>query len=245
MSDYSQTRSFNLGIAEDTSIEAAMIYDDLVYAQKVFGEGYFFRSDEQMLKRFPIMSKSTIRRNVAKLVEAGLISTVVKKVNGKPVLNYQIEHSLLFNLTKTKEIVNLTKTYNIETKKKLNSPAVDFGAAPPHSATPPVELNNYFRDTKESLKYLISIINPREKVTAERLRMLNARRKEYTPEEIFAAAHAFSKSDWHKENKQMSIDNLLAPSKFGRWYTKGQEATPSERVTVENQDEMVRRRLES
>ena len=104
MSDYSQTRSFNVGVSMDTSIEAAMIYDDLVYAQKVFGQGYFFRSDEQMLKRFPMMSKNTIRRHVAKLVEAGYISTKVKQVSGKPTLNYQIEQFLLPKMGKTMEI---------------------------------------------------------------------------------------------------------------------------------------------
>ncbi len=111
--DYSQTRSLNVGVSIDTSIEAAMIYDDLVYAQKVFGNGYFFRSDEQMLKRFPMFSKSTLRRHVAKLVEVGYISTKVKKVNGKPVLNYQIEHSLLVKMTKNKEIVKMTNSINI------------------------------------------------------------------------------------------------------------------------------------
>lgn len=75
----------------------------------------------------------------------------------------------------------------------------------------------------ELLAVLISIINPREKATTDRVRKLNARLREYTEEEIIKAAKAFSKSDWHKENKQMSIDNLLAPSKFGRWYAASQE----------------------
>ena len=73
------------------------------------------------------------------------------------------------------------------------------------------------------LNTLISIINPKEKATADRLRKLNARRKEYTDEEITNAAKAFSQSEWHRENKQMSIDNLLAPSKFGRWYAASTE----------------------
>lgn len=73
------------------------------------------------------------------------------------------------------------------------------------------------------LKHIIEIINKREKSTPDRLRKLNARLKEYTEEEIIAAAKAFSKSEWHRENKQMSVDNLLAPSKFGRWYAASQE----------------------
>lgn len=197
--DYSQTRSLNVGVSIDTSIEAAMIYDDLVYAQKVFGNGYFFRSDEQMLKRFPMFSKSTLRRHVAKLVEVGYISTKVKKVNGKPVLNYQIEHSLLVKMTKTKEIVKMTNSINIETKEETK--------------------NDFF------LEELISLVNKKEKATAERLRMLNARLKDYSQEDILGAAKAFSRSQWHRENGQMSIDNLLAPSKFGRWFAKSNDGS--------------------
>lgn len=73
------------------------------------------------------------------------------------------------------------------------------------------------------LQELIEIINPREKATQDRVRQVNARLKEYEREEIVAAATAFSKSEWHKENKQMSVDNLLRPSKFGRWYAQSQE----------------------
>lgn len=225
MSDYSQTRSFNVGIAEDTSIEAAMIYDDLVYAQKVFGKGYFFRSYEQMLKRFPMLSEQTIRRNVKKLEEQGWLSTKVMKVNGKPTCHYQIGRFLSAKMEETMETTKLADSNNIETKKETKNDAL--------------------------LLELISLVNPKEKPTAERARALNARLKDYTADEIRGAARAFSKSDWHRQNKQMSIDNLLAPSKFGRWYaardTSAAASAPDqiheEDVTVTNQDEMVRRRM--
>lgn len=71
------------------------------------------------------------------------------------------------------------------------------------------------------LESIIKIINPRERVTADRLKNVNARLKEYTAEEITAAAKAFSKSEWHRENNQMNVDNLVRASKFGRWYTEG------------------------
>jgi Helix-turn-helix domain len=73
------------------------------------------------------------------------------------------------------------------------------------------------------LEDIIQIVNPREKVTTDRLKNISARLKEYTVEEITAAAKAFSKSTWHRENNQMSIDNLIRASKFGRWYAEGAE----------------------
>lgn len=201
MADYSQTRSLNVGIAEDTSIEAAMIYDDLVYAQKVFGKGYFFRSYDQMLKRFPMLSEQTIRRNIKKLESQGWLRTKIMKVNGKPTCHYQIGRFLSAKMEETMETTKLADSINIETKKETK---------------------------RDFLLSLLQIVNPREKVTDERLRMVHGRLKDYTEEEITAAARAFSKSEWHKENKQMTIDNLLKASKFGRWYDMGQTMKPTQ-----------------
>lgn len=228
MAEFSQARAFNLGVAQETSIEAALIYDDLVYAQKVFGKGYFFRSDEQMLKRFPIFSKSTVRRHVKLLVDAGYISTKVRRVNTKPVLHYQIEKFLnvqieqngIVKLNKTNEIVKLNIPL-LETKKETKSTdPVSFGAD---------DIEHDGRTGAPALPLLhqiIEIVNPKEKPTAERLRALNARLKDYSGDDIIGAAYAFSKSEWHRENKQMSIDNLIAPSKFGRWFAQKPDTNP-------------------
>ena len=244
MSDYSQTRSFNLGIADDTSIGAAMIYDDLVYAQKIFGKGFFFRSYEQMINRFPMFSEQTIRRHVKLLSDGGWISTKVMKVNGKPTCHYQIGRFLSANLVETMETTKLADSIYIETKETTKDNTL--------------------------LSKIISLVNPKEKETTHRQRALNARLKDYTEEEVVQAAIAFSKSEWHRSNKQMSIDNLLAPSKFGRWYTQSKQGdTPNEdaygyrngkkiittedngnqywggeRITPQNQDQVLKERME-
>lgn len=228
MSEYNQNRSFNLGVAQDTSVEAALIYDDLAYAQSSFGVGYFYRSDEQMLKRFPMFSKNTIRRHVAKLVAAGWISTMVKKVNGSPILHYQIEKSLLPKMSKTMGIPKMGKTYtNKETIKETKDNFSDsnnssFGAVANQNS--PISA-----PATALLEKLLEIVNPNEKVTDERIRMLNGRLKNYSEQEIIESATAFSKSVWHKENKRMSIDYLLMPSKFGQWYA---QRIPEERAYV-------------
>jgi len=242
--EYSQTRSLNLGVAIDTSVEAAMIYDDLVYAQKVFGKGYFFRSYEQMMKRFPMWSESTIRRHVAKLVQAGYISTKVKKVNDKPTCHFQIERFLSVKMTETKETVKMTDSIKLETKQTTKTDSVSLEDNNSASADGPAPGPN---PKMNILNEIIQIVNPKEKATQERFRMLNARLRDYTVDEIIGSARAFSKSQWHKENKQMSVDNLLAPSKFGRWFAVREDKPANEfapeNVTVENQDEMVRKRM--
>jgi hypothetical protein len=228
MSEFNQVRAFNLGIAQETSIEAALIYDDLVYAQKTFGKGYFFRSDEQMLNRFPIFSKSTVRRHVKLLVNAGYISTKVKKINLTPVLHYKIERSFglvqidqkgIVKMNKSMEMVNLNKSLLLETKEETKSPdSFSFGGNNGAASAPtPAQL-------RTGVEKLINIVNPKEKVTEQRVTLLRARLKDYNQEELIASAYALSQSVWHKENKQMSIDNLLAPSKIGRWYQISQDS---------------------
>lgn len=85
--------------------------------------------------------------------------------------------------------------------------------------------------TRDLLQQIIEIINPREKATSDRVRTLNGRLKDYTAEEVIGAAVAFSHSQWHKDHNQMSVDNLIRPSKFGRWYAqrKMEPMTPHER----------------
>jgi len=73
---------------------------------------------------------------------------------------------------------------------------------------------------QELLKKLIEIVNPREKPTNDRLRMVRGRLVDYSPEEIIASAKEFAKSQWHIDNGEMSIDNLIRPSKINRWYLK-------------------------
>lgn len=95
--------------------------------------------------------------------------------------------------------------------------------------------------TKNLLEELINIINPRERVTDIKLRTLSGRLKDYSEEEIISAAIAFSKSEWHKKNNEMRVDNLIRPSKFDRWFAIAEEA--KEQPTPETQDEMVRKRM--
>ena len=70
------------------------------------------------------------------------------------------------------------------------------------------------------LQQVIDIINPAQKITDTRLRALNARLKDYSADDVLAAAKRFAKDEWRNrpENKKFkSVDYLLAPSKFSRW----------------------------
>jgi hypothetical protein len=105
--------------------------------------------------------------------------------------------------------------------------------------TDKVNTDKYINDTfktnkngstnKPLLQKLIEIINPNEKITPSRLNHLSGRLNDgYMPEELIGAAKEFAKSDWHMKYGQMSIDNLLAPSKIGRWHN--QAVKPKKKV---------------
>ena len=92
--------------------------------------------------------------------------------------------------------------------------------------------------TTSILQQVIDIINPAQKITDTRLRALNARLKEYSVDEVLAAAKRFAKDEWRNrpENKKFkSVDYLLAPSKFSRWA----EATDGVDETTDYLDTMI------
>lgn len=236
MSEFNQVRSFNLGIAQETSLEAALIYDDLAYAQKVFGKGYFYRSDEQMLLRFPLFSKNTIRRHVSKLVEAGWISTKVEKVDGRPILHYQIEQVLLPKLGKSIEIPKMGKTYNDKETKETTKTSADA-------------------------KSLLSLVN---EITGRNFRTLPSRGVKktldaFSLEEIRIALTALARDPWHRPKlKELSIDYFIRSTTIDRFMGKapapgqlqpiftedddGNQYYKGELITPQNQDRIMAER---
>ena len=94
------------------------------------------------------------------------------------------------------------------------------------------------QETVSLLKQLIGIVNPKQKVTQARLRMLNARLKDYSADEVIKAAERFAKDEWRNrpENQEFkSVDYLLMPSKFSRWA----EATGGVDETTDYLDTMI------
>lgn len=92
--------------------------------------------------------------------------------------------------------------------------------------------------TVSILQQVIDIINPAQKITDTRLRALNARLKEYSADEVLAAAERFAKDEWRNrpENKKFkSVDYLLMPSKFSRWA----EASDDTSETTDYLDTMI------
>lgn len=122
-----------------------------------------------------------------------------------------INNNLSTNVDKSSADATLADAHkgeSVDTSSLLSTQEHTYG----HSAKP--------QETVSILQQVIDIINPAQKITGTRLRALNARLKDYSVDEVVAAARRFAKDEWRNrpENKKFkSVDYLLAPSKFSRW----------------------------
>lgn len=208
MTNYNQTSSFNTQLAVEYGVAAALVYDELSFwGSKSINDGWVYKTYEQMQRRLPFLSEYQLRLAYKVLSDQGLIETKLIKANGAPTLHFRILRNLRMDTEKIKE--------SMDTEKTSESLTATTTATKKNK-----QKSSGMEDSQKLtlLNRLIAVINPLEKATAERMRMLNGRLADYEPADIILAGHALAKSDWHRENKQMSIDNLLAPSKFGRWY---------------------------
>lgn len=228
---YNQTRSFNAGLALDLGIEAALIYDDLAYAQHVFGEGFFYRSYDQLLKRLPYMSERSARNHIRSLEAAGWIVTKVKKVNGLPTLHFQIVRNLTATPAVTKGTATVAESYN-DKQLKNNT-----------SADAPTK-----KESLESRKMkLLSLVN---RVTGRNFRVLPEKGVKKTLDafslvEIEQALTALAADPWHKPKlKELSLDYFIRSTTIDKFATSKTPQSSAE-DHIANQDEMVRRRMEA
>ena len=140
-----------------------------------------------------------------------------------------INNNLSTNVDKSSADATLAdahKSESVDTSSLLSTQEHTYG----HSAKS--------QGTVSILQQVIDIINPAQKITDTRLRALNARLKEYSVDEVLAAAKRFAKDEWRNrpENKKFkSVDYLLAPSKFSRWA----EATDGVDETADYLDTMI------
>lgn len=223
MSNLDIVQGYRVPIAKKYGISVAIVYEKVQFwaDRGGRGDGWVYKTYADMEDETALTTKQ-IGLAYKKLRDAGVIETKVMKVGKTPTLHFR-----LVQKAKSMENAKRQSPINTENNQKSNNivdPGISFGdnsvSSGPAAATAWL------------LNELIQIVNPREKPTAVRIRMLSGRLKDkYTPDEITAAARAFSKSEWHIEHKQMSIDNLLAPSKFGRWFQAGQESSGGNVVT--------------
>ena len=105
MSQYNQTRSYNVGIAQEVGIDGALIFGYLSFWWGKRRDDEIYQSNKEIMEWFPHMSERTSRRAISKLIAAGYVSKKVKKANGNPTNHFkvlrfgQFDHNEMDNLT--------------------------------------------------------------------------------------------------------------------------------------------------
>lgn len=229
-------QGYRLAVAKKYGVNVAILYDKVMFwgTKGTRDDGWVYKKDDDMSDETALSVKQ-IRRAYEKLSELGVIEVKVMKVGDTPIRHFRlVQKGDSIEKAKRASLYIQNSTQNTQESRTFDL------------VEQPNNHSDVVNPTTELLKKLINIINPREKPTKERVRMLNGRLADYKAEEIIVAARAFSKSPWHKEHKQMSVDNLLAPSKFGRWYAAEVSDKPvaeftSETVNAKNQSEMLKK----
>lgn len=91
--DYGQARSFNLGVAQELGVEAALLYDELCFwaGKGHRDDGWIYKTYEDLIARLPFMSEKVMRKYITKLVDAGYIEKRIMKIfNGTAAMHFKI-----------------------------------------------------------------------------------------------------------------------------------------------------------
>lgn len=153
--DFGQTRSFNLGVAKDTSIEAALVYDELAFwTSKSVNDGWVFKKYEEMMERLPL-SKYQLREAYKLLQEKGYIEIKLKKAFNAPTLHFRLLKNLTMESKKTLLSMESKKTAHSITATTTNKH--QYGKAVDKSVNKSVykpDVRGQYSPAKEKLRQM-------------------------------------------------------------------------------------------
>lgn len=213
--NYSEARGYNLGIARDLGLNAAVVYNQLAFWQGIKGKGkWFYKSYEEMTAELPLSEKQ-IRNAYLVLVEHGMIETAKKKIKGSPVMHFRVYMRARFG--------NLEV---LESDKSAVSKESDKSSETINNKEP--EKNSQAAEQQAALLVLVN------KHTGRSFRTLPARGtskllKDFTLDELSSALAALAADPWHKDmlsQKKLSIEYLIRPTTIDKFLQVAQR-TPA------------------
>ena len=208
--NYGSTASFNVGIASQLkSIEAALLYDELAFWSNkgIRADGWVYKEYADLQRRFAgLMSIRSLQRYMDKLIETGMIETVVMKVAGTPKLHYRLIYKVgIFHSDKLAETIDSDKL--AETIYTATNTATNKQAASP-SATEKELLANLNEVTGRTFR---TLPNSATKTL-----------KHFTVAEIRQALDALAADPWHAAKlKELSTDYLLRITTIEKFFVDG------------------------
>lgn len=184
--DYNATTSFNVGIAVELGVNAAIVLNEISFWARhgKRKDGFIYISYEDMINRLPFLSKFQLAAAYKTLAEDEWIERKVMKANGAPTIHFR----LLRNLT----IQSKETSLSIDSKETSLSITVD-NTEDNNINTSAKANEELFYDLVVNLRFDIGRI----KYTPARQSKLAARLKSYSAAELRAASLALASSPWH------------------------------------------------
>jgi hypothetical protein len=205
---YSEARGYNLGLARELGLPAAVLYNQLIFWDGRSKEEWFYKSYDELLDELPL-SKSTLQRSREILEKAEYVETAVRKVNGTPKLHWRISRIATFhmvNLT-TSDMVNLTTSINNnkEDNKTQNTDLLAPDSAQQIQDAYRLYLKQFIIPTKLTDEKYSSYAPDRLLIAAENRYKLSPKRRDAIKrrladagyKKLAAAIIGYSRSPWH------------------------------------------------
>lgn len=208
--NYNQSRSFNLGIAQDFDIATALLFDELSFwADKgKRTDGYIYKTIEELQERLPL-SKYQINKAQNNLVETGFLEKKIMRANGSPTTHYR----LLKNLT-----LESKKTSLSESKKTSLSITATNTATNNKEQAFPETIKQQAQELHEALGHDTKV---RSK---EHYKKLKARLDTFTFDELKAVATKINQSEWHVSQGHNNLATMLQNDTYiEKWLIKKEE----------------------
>lgn len=225
---YGVSASFDLGLAREIGIDAAIIYNELLFWSDKGNDihGWVYKSYDEMLGKFPL-SEYQLRSSYKILKEHGIIETQIKKVNGSPTFHYRLLKEFSFDLVSKKFSETMVSEKISETIYNTDNN---------HNTTDSDSLQDEAKESKsfsavrskEIFDLICSIVHPDKGVlyTDKRKAMVRNRNRTFMLEDILTAATNLMASSWHTGNnpnnvKYASFDFLMRnDEKVEEWLNK-------------------------
>lgn len=214
--EYSESRGYNFGIAHEVGLEAACVYNQLAFWQRIKGRHeWFYKSYAEMQRELPL-TEYQLRKAYKVLESAGYIETGLTKVSGAPTLHFRILKNFRMDSEKTSLSMDSEKT-SLSINNK--TPIKHIHSQDPELASRVRAVHQlYLKSFKVPHLDQYSLLPPaklleqaerRYKLTPKRAEAIKRRLKDAGYDMLCAAIVGYSRESWYQgENESGWVADL-------------------------------------
>lgn len=200
---YSKARGYDLGLARELGIAAALLYSQLDFWNDRSKSEWFYKSYDELVEELPL-SKRSIQTAKDILVVNGMIETKIMRVKGTPRLHFRLLQFATFNVANsaTSEMANSATSLNTikNNNKDMSSSQNSQDVRKVYELylkqfIIPMRLKNRIDNTPQ--EKLMATAEARYKLTPTRRDAIKRRLKDAGVNMLCAAILGYSREPWY------------------------------------------------